>query len=84
MEMERILDHFDPSFLLKDAVITQLKHEEDDSFYQVWRVDTNSGRYIIKEAKAYESEIYQNILAKFNKNIPAVYQSAVIDKKTSC
>ncbi len=82
MELKGILKHFDTSFISKKTIITQLKREEDDSFYQVWRIDTDAGRYILKEAKAYESEVYHTILTRIGKNTPAIYQTAVIDEKT--
>ena len=34
MEPMEILKHFDTSFVSEKAIITQLKHEEDDELYQ--------------------------------------------------
>lgn len=81
MEPMEILKHFDTSFVSEKAIITQLKHEEDDELYQVWRIDSDNTGYILKEAKEYEYEIYHNILMKMGKSTPTIYQTAVIDDK---
>lgn len=81
MEPMEILKHFDTSFVSEKAIITQLKHEEDDELYQVWRIDSDNTGYILKEAKEYEYEIYHNILMKMGKSAPTIYQTAVIDDK---
>lgn len=81
MEPMEILKHFDTSFVSEKAIITQLKHEEDDELYQVWWIDSDNTGYILKEAKEYEYEIYHNILMKMGKSTPTIYQTAVIDDK---
>lgn len=82
VEVTEILNRFGLSLASGAVTVTQLKHEEDDALYRVWRVDTESDRYILKEAKAYEPEIYQHLLAHTEKHAPAVYQTAEADGKT--
>ena len=50
---------FDPAA----AVITQLRHEEDDEPYSVWRIEAGGQSFILKEAKEYESEVYRTFLS---------------------
>ena len=63
MALLKIIDRIDAVFISPKATVTQLKHEEDGELYQVWRIDSDNTRYILKEAKGNESEIYQSILA---------------------
>lgn len=81
MELNKILSFFGPFVKLGEFAITQQKHEEDDEFYQVWRIDTDSGSFILKEAKEYEAEIYQTILSEVNKNTPVLYKAATVENK---
>ena len=74
MELLEIIEHIDAVFISENAVITQLKHEEDDEPYQVWIIDSDGTRYILKEAKENECEIHQSIFAVFKGGVPALYQ----------
>lgn len=82
MELWKIIDHIEAVSIPKEATITQLKHAEDNEPYQVWRIDTNNTKYILKEAKESEKEIYQSILAVLEESVPALYQAITIDEKT--
>jgi len=82
MELNKILSFFASSIKSEEFTITQLKHVEDQEPYQVWRIDTDHGSFILKEAKKYEAEVYQTILKAVNGNAPALYQTAMIDDKT--
>ena len=82
MELWEIIDRIEAVSIPKDATITQLKHEEDDEPYHVWRIDSDNTRYILKEAKGNESEIYQSILAVLKESIPTLYQVIKKKKKT--
>lgn len=82
MELWDMIDRIDAVSISKQATITQLKHEEDDAPYRVWRIDTDNTSYILKEAKENETEIYQSILAELKENVPALYQVITIDEKT--
>jgi thiamine kinase-like enzyme len=82
LELSKIIDRIDTVFISPKATITQLKHEEDDEPYQVWRIDYDNNRYILKESKGNESKIYQSILAELKDNIPTLYQVITTDEKT--
>jgi thiamine kinase-like enzyme len=79
LEIRKILKQIDAVSISPDATITQLRHEEDDSFYQVWRIDTKNSSYILKQAKENEAEIYQSILAPLKVGIPTLYQTITIE-----
>ena len=82
MELSNIIDRIDAVFISPKATITQLKHEEDNEPYQVWRIDSGDTRYILKEAKGNESEIYKAILSKLKESVPTLYQVITTDEKT--
>lgn len=82
MELWKIIDRIEAVSIPKDATITQLKHEEDDEPYQVWRIDTDNTKYILKEAKGNESEIYQSILAVLKESFPSLYQVITTEENT--
>ena len=82
MELWKIIDRIEAVSIPKDATITQLKHEEDDEPYQVWRIDTDNTKYILKEAKGNESEIYQSILSILKESFPSLYQVITTEEKT--
>ena len=81
MEFKKIIERIDAVSISPDATISQLKREEDDSFYQVWRIDTDNTSYILKQAKENEAEIYQSILAPLKDGIPTLYQTITIEDK---
>ena len=82
MEILEIIDRIDAVFTSPKATVTQLKHEEDDEPYHVWRIDSDNTRYILKEAKGNESELYQSIFAVLKESIPALYQVITTEEKT--
>ena len=71
MELPEIIKHIDAVSIPENAKITQLKHEEDDEPYQVWRIDSDDAKYILKEAKENEYEIHQSIFAELKEGVPA-------------
>jgi hypothetical protein len=81
MELQKILERIDAVSISPNATITQLKHEEDDELYQVWRIDTNSEIYILKEAKGDERYIYAAISGVCKNSVPKVYQTITVDGK---
>ena len=81
MEVWKIIDCIDAVSISPKATITQLRHEEDGEPYQVWRIDTDNTKYILKEAKGMEAEIYQSILAVVQESVPALYQIINVDEK---
>lgn len=75
MELRNIINLIDTVPVTERAVVTQLKHVEDDEPYQVWSIDTGAARYILKEAKEDEAETYRLILSELNDDCtPAIYQ----------
>lgn len=82
MELKKILEQINAVSIPLDATITQLKHEEDDELYQVWRIDTRDEIYILKEAKGDERYIYAAISGACKNSIPKIYQTVTADEKT--
>ena len=82
MELRQIIEHISAVSLPKSATITQLKHHEDNGHYQVWIIDARNERYILKEAKGSEKEIYQSTITGIKGSIPSLYQTITIDEKT--
>ena len=82
MELRDIVKLIDAVPVTEQAVVTQLKHVEDDEPYQVWTIDTGAARYILKEAKEDEAETYRLILSELNTDcIPAIYQTISAGEK---
>lgn len=81
MDLRNLIDCIDAVSISNNATITQLKHEEDDELYQVWRIDTEYAVYILKEAKENEKEIYDTFLGELKGSAPALYQSVTMDGK---
>ena len=82
MELQKILECIDAVSISPSATITQLKHEEDDELYQVWRIDAHNERYILKEAKGDERYIYAAISGLCKNSVPKIYQAVTADEKT--
>lgn len=82
MDLWDIISRIEAVSISEKATVTQLKHEEDDSPYQVWRIDTDNTSFILKEAKGNESEVYQSILAGLTDCVPVLYQVITIEEKT--
>lgn len=82
MELQKIIAQIDAVSIPKDATITQLKHEEDNAPYQVWKIDAGDVAYILKEAKGNEKEFYSSCLATAQGSVPAVYQMIPMEEKT--
>ena len=83
MKLREIIQYIDAVSIPDKATVTQLRREEDDEPYQVWKIDTNSASYILKEAKESEAETYHCILSGLEENsVPALYQTISADGKT--
>ena len=82
MELQKILEQINSVSIPLDATIKQLKHEEDNELYQVWRIDTNNEIYILKEAKGDERYIYAAISGVCKNSVPKIYQTVTADEKT--
>lgn len=76
MELREIMEQITAVPLGDSVQVTQLTHEEDGEPYQVWQIDNGDARYILKEAKEKEAEIYQSILADLpGDSVPRIYQT---------
>lgn len=82
MDLRKILNCFDTVPISPNATIIQLRHEEDDSPYQVWKIDSNNESYILKEAKGDEKYIYTSASDLFMECVPLVYQITDVNEKT--
>jgi hypothetical protein len=49
VEFQKIIDLIDVVSIPNDAKITQFKNKEDDEPYQVWRIDVDNTKYVLKE-----------------------------------
>ena len=81
MGVIEIINRIDAVSISSDAVITQMKHEEDDGLYQVWRIDDGGNTYILKEAKGNEKEIYDLLISGLKIGAPTLYQSVTHNGK---
>ena len=81
MKLKEIIDRIDVVSIPKDASITQLKHEEDNELYQVWIIDADNTKYILKEAKGNEQELYSTVLATAKTSVPTLYQVITSNEK---
>ena len=79
MEMREILKQIDAISISPDAQIMQLKHQEDNEFYQVWRINSGDDRYILKKAKQDEVNIYNSLLTLCKSGVPKLYQTLHLD-----
>ncbi len=76
MELREIMEQITAVPLGDGVQVTQLTHEEDGEPYQVWQIDNGDARYILKEAKEKEAEIYRSILADLpGDSVPRIYQT---------
>ena len=82
MELRNIIDRINNISITEEVTITQLKHEEDNEPYQVWRIETNNTKYILKEAKESEQELYSTVLSLVKSSVPVLYEVITIKEKT--
>ena len=54
---------------------------EDQSAYEVWKIETDDQTYVLKKAKQNEAEIYQTLLAN-TPHVPKLYQTASFNHET--
>ena len=82
MELQKIIDRIDAVLIPRDATITQLKHEEDDELYGVWKIDAGQTGYILKEAKEKEYALYSTVFSIAKESVPALLQVITAGEKT--
>lgn len=56
--------------------ITRFRSAEDDEPYNVWRIDTREQSLVLKQAKGYERETYENFLREPNAYAPRLLAAA--------
>ena len=82
MDIQDILRQSSVLSTAKCPQAVQLKHEEDDAPYQVWRIRTEGASYILKEAKEQEADIYRRFLIGLGDHIPTVFEFLSFDDRT--
>lgn len=56
--------------------IERLIHEDDDDFYDAWKIVTNNKIYLLKEASQKELDVYRNILIPLaTPFVPYIYET---------
>lgn len=69
MELEKILF----AFGLEGATTESFVNAEDGEAYSVWKVTSPEKRYVLKQAKEYEKEVYASFLAGDSGFAPRLY-----------
>lgn len=82
VELRKVIERIEAVSIPGEATVTQVKHEEDNAPYQVWRIDTDQGKYILKEAKGNEQLLYSTALAAVKASVPALLQVLTVGEKT--
>ena len=67
MNIEKVLKKMN---LLDNAEITPFINAEDGEAYQVWQINTDGKRYVLKKAKGYESQLYKTVLSDLERAVP--------------
>ena len=57
----------------------RIKHFDDDDYYDVWRVQVDDKKYIIKKTKEFEADIYKTIFKEGEKFVPEYFGKAYLD-----
>lgn len=82
MKLKQVLERIDAVLIPDEAIITQLLHEEDGEPYQVWKIDTGYGQFILKEAKENEAERHLAVCSLAPESVPALHQVITVEEKT--
>ena len=81
VDINRIIDLITFTNIPNNATVTQVKHEEDDDYYGVWKIEYGSQSYIIKESKGNEAKIH-TLVSKLVKNgVPHLYEIITAGEK---
>lgn len=67
---------------VSNVSVTQIKHEEDDDFYQVWKIECDNKKYLLKEGKGDEAMIYSSIFAEITDGAPKLCEILQYDEKS--
>ena len=69
MNIEKILKKIN---LSSSAKITPFVNSEDGEAYQVWQINANDKKYVLKKAKGFESELYSTLLSTLDRAVPGL------------
>lgn len=61
------------------AVITAFKHEDDDSDYEVWKIEDGNVIRVLKKTSKQELDIYDTFLSFVKRGVPHFYKSIEYD-----
>ena len=59
----------------QEILVEQIKHEEDENYYNVWKVIIDKKIYIFKKSSKIEESIYKLYLGKLEKGVPKLYKT---------
>ena len=59
--------------ILNPYKIEQCQNKEDGSLYNVWKIEKEDKKYILKQAKGYEKVLYETLLKKVENGVPKYY-----------
>ena len=59
--------------------LSQFQNEEDQDYYNVWRVDTPAQSFVLKRAKGYEIETYRSFFTQESEYAPRMFGAAEMD-----
>jgi serine/threonine protein kinase len=59
----------------QEILVEQIKHEEDENYYNVWKVIIDKKIYIFKKSSKIEESIYKLYLRKLEKGVPKLYKT---------
>ena len=69
MNIEKILKKIN---LSSSAKITPFVNSEDGEEYQVWQINADDKKYVLKKAKGFESELYSTLLSTLDRAVPGL------------
>ena len=82
MELWNVIEKINAVEIPKKSTVTQMCSKEGGDPYKVWKIETESQAYILKEAKEKEREIYESVLSKMDIGVPKLYQIIEVEGKS--
>ncbi len=61
MRKETIINAVNKIIKTKNPIVTRLKHEDSDNYYNVWKIEDNNKTYIFKQVNDIEADIYSKV-----------------------
>lgn len=75
MEIKNLINQIKTLSDKRNLIITNLKHEDNDDYYDVFKIETDNNIYIFKKSSEMEIEIYQKILSSLYLDyFPKIYE----------